>query len=250
MSLTTNEKLGRAMSQLPRVDTFPFRSALYQSYSEQDAFNGVTGANVLLALNRAREARELAVSWRDFKVGAAVVSFCLDPPVMQVLSGINIKPDEDGGSINIHAEQLALQKMKDSGGDVVPLIAVVGELQPDTQSGMLADTLHPCGLCRDALDSSGFVDDVKTIIVSALPDLRTLEFYSFGALKKFHEESTSQGIYSVRLPELELLTPFAPESYEPHRLQDSPKIRAEEEIWRTAVEFPLLQYRLNGTWPE
>jgi hypothetical protein len=168
---------------------------------------------------------------------------------MQIVSGINIKPYEDSGSVNIHAEQLALKKIQEYGRNIITLIAVVGDLQADTQSGSIADTLHPCGLCRDALDASGLVDDERTLVVSALPDLQTLEFYSFGALKKFHEGGQNEGIYTVRLPELELLTPFEPISNEPLKLIDTPEIQAEEDIWEENVELPLLQFRLTGAWP-
>ncbi len=248
MSLTSNEKLERAISRLPRVDTFPFRSALYDTYSPQDAFSGLTGANVLLALHRAREARELAVSYRDFNVGAAVMYFCFEPAIMQMVSGINIKPESES-VINVHAKQLALQKLKDRGASIISLIAVVGELQADTQSGMLAETLHPCGLCRDKLSESGYVNPTKTLVVSALPDLRTLEFYTFKALSEFHTDGYRDNILSVKLPEMELLTPFEPKSQEPYKLVDTPEIQAEEDIWEQNVEMPLLHYRLTGEWP-
>lgn len=230
------------------MDTYPFRSALHDTYTPHDALNGLTGANVLLALHRAREARELAVSYRDFNVGAAVMYFCFKPAVMQMVSGINIKPESES-VVNIHAEQLALQKLKDRGASIISLIAVVGELQADTQSGMLAETLHPCGLCRDKLGDSGYIDTDKTLVVSALPNLRTLEFYPFKALGEFHDGGQTNNIHSVKLPDLELLTPFIADPSKPYQLINTPKGDAEEEIWQEHVEMPLVHYRLTGSWP-
>jgi cytidine deaminase len=251
MAHEMSHALERTISRLPRVDTLPFNSALNSSGYELDqAFLSILGANVLFSLHRAREARELAVSYRNFDVGAAVMSFILKPPTMQVFAGVNIKPEKES-VINIHAEQLALQKIRDFGGDVITLIAVVGELQEDTQSGMLAETLHPCGLCREKLATSGLVHPDKSLIVSALPDLRTIEMYSFNALERFHSSNDTSGIFGVSLPDMEMLTPFAPEdTSQPYTLQESPRQDAEEDIWFNAVELPLLQYRQTGTWPK
>lgn len=250
MSHDISHELEKTISRLPHVDTSPFRSALHEDgYAPTQPYSSVYGANVLFALHRAREARELAVSYRKFDVGAAVMSFILNPPTMQIFAGVNIKPEKDS-VINIHAEQLALQKIRDFGGDVITIVAVVGELQEDTQSGRLAETLHPCGLCRGKLDESGLVDPKKSLIVSALPDLRTIEMYSFEALEQFHTHNNADGIFRVQLPEMELLSPFKPTNpSEPYTLIDSPELDAEEDIWFNQVELPLIHFRQTGCWP-
>lgn len=249
MSVDVGKKLERAISRLPRVDSFEFNSRLYPEFTAEHALNGVFGASVLLALHRAREAQELAVSYRDFKVGAAVLYFTFKPAKMQIVSGINIKPQEDS-AINIHAEQLALQKMNDRNGDIISLIAVVGDVQPDTQSGRLAKTLHPCGLCREALLASGVVDDDRTLVVGALPDLRTIEMYPFGALTDFHQHNDYTRIFPVNLPELELLKPYeVADPTVPVVLSETAESNAEEDIWEESVELPLLSFRLTGHWP-
>ncbi len=242
--------LEKTISRLPRVDSFPFNSALNSGgYEPAQPYLSIFGANVLFALHRAREARELAVSYRKFDVGAAVMSFILNPPTMQVFAGVNIKPEKES-VINIHAEQLALQKINDFGGDVITIVAVVGELQEDTQSGRLAETLHPCGLCREKLSESGLIDPARSLVVSALPNLRTIEMYSFEALEQFHTHDDATGIFGVSLPEMELLKPFKPENpSEPYTLFDTPEQDVEEDIWFNKVELPLAHFRLTGHWP-
>jgi cytidine deaminase len=250
MTRDISNELEKTISRLPQVDTYPFRSVLYEEgYDKEQAYLSVFGANVLLALHRAREAREHAISYRDFTVGAALMAFKLFPATMQIHAGVNIKPEQDS-VINVHAEQLALQKIKDFGGDIITIVAVVGELQEDTQSGRLAETLHPCGLCREKLDASGLIDQQKSLIVSALPDLRTIEMYSFSALQAFHDSHDTSGIYSVTLPDLELLRPFTvSDTSTPYSLIDTPESDAEEEIWQREVELPLYHFRHTGQWP-
>lgn len=250
MTHDISHELEMTISRLPRVDTVPFTSALHaDGYELDQAFLSIIGANVLFALHRAREARELAVSYRKFDVGAAVMSFILKPPTMQYFAGVNIKPEKDS-AINIHAEQLALQKIKDFGGKVITIVAVVGELQEDTQSGRLAETLHPCGLCRKKLYESGLIDPKRSLIASALPDLRTIEMYSFEALEQFHAHNDASGIFGVSLPEMELLKPFKPENPSvPYALINTPEQDAEEAIWFNEVELPLAHFRLTGHWP-
>ncbi len=173
--------------------------------------------------------------------------FAYSPPTMQILSGINIKPEKES-AINVHAEQLALQKIKDLGGDVISLIVVVGELQADTQSGRLATTLQPCGLCRDKLDRSGLVVDDGTIVVSALPDLRTMEMQLFGSLKLFHANNDDSGILRINLPEMDLLKPFKPSTNTPYALKESTKQDTEEAIWFQKIEVPLSTFRQTGSF--
>ncbi len=243
-------KMQRAMSQLPQVDTMPIPSLVDHNSAEDAAYGAVNGANLLFSLQRAQKARELAVSYRDFNVGASILSYTLNPLTARLLSGLNVTPQKNG-ELNMHAEQLALQKVSDWGANLISLIAVVGEVQADTQSGFIADTLHPCGLCREALDESETIDDDRTIIASALPDLRTIELYSFGALKRFHETGNFREIYQAKLPELELLTPFIPPSNgQAITLEDTPELRREERIWESTIGIPLLNYRLTSQWPQ
>lgn len=251
MSAPINNRLEQAFSRLPHIDTRPFGSVLNQEgYSLDQAFLSITGSNLLFALHRAVQARKLAVSYRNFNVGASVMTFKLNPPESVFYTGINIKPEQES-VINVHAEQLALQKIKDFGGQVITMVAVVGELQADTQSGRLAETLHPCGLCRDKLADSGLLDQKRSLIVSALPDLRTIEMYSPEALNRFHDTQDDSGIFRVnRLPEMELLTPFVPsDTQTPITLRSTPQQDYEEDIWLEAVGIPLVTYSQTGSWP-
>lgn len=250
MSAPINNRLEQAFSRLPGIDTRPFGSVINQKYSLDQAFLSITGSNLLFALHRAVLARKLAVSYRDFNVGASVMTFKLNPPESVFYTGINIKPEQES-VINVHAEQLALQKIKDFGGQVITVVAVVGELQADTQSGRLAETLHPCGLCRDKLTESGLLDQERSLIVSALPDLRTIEMYSPEALTRFHDTQDDSGIFRVNgLPEMELLTPFVPsDTQTPITLRSTAKQDYEEDIWLEAVTIPLFTYSQTGSWP-
>jgi hypothetical protein len=97
------------LSRLPRTDTHPFRSVITPEYTKEHIALSLTPGNLLLALHRAREAQELAVSYRDFKVGAAIVGLAFQPSNFQIMTGVNVKPDEES-NMNVHAEQVALQK--------------------------------------------------------------------------------------------------------------------------------------------
>lgn len=242
-----NQRMMQAMSRLPRVDVLPVPSMLFSSYTAVDARYGVTPGNILFAMHRAREAKEMAVSWRGFHVGAAVLAYTFNPACFSLYSGINIKPDEET-AMNVHAEQLALQKVEDNAANHISAIVVVGEVQHDTQSGMLAETLHPCGLCRDKLASSPCVHMDETLIVSALPSFKTIELYSLSALNKFHQTGNSTEIARVNFDDdLELFKPFIPAEHDiPYTLKDTPESLAEEEIWDDSIGPILTRFRLSG----
>lgn len=254
MSSDITNKLMHSIARSPSVDTPITQSMLYSNgYSEEQVFSSISGANLLFALNRAREARDLAVSYRGFNVGASVMAFEVEKSQFAFYSGFNIKPEEET-EVNVHAEQLALTKIINNIGAVavITMVVVVGKLQADTQSGHLAHTLHPCGLCRNALTDSGLLNQERTLVVSALPDFRTIEMYSPQSLHRFHETGDSSGIYRVLdLPDMELLKPFEPkDSNKPYRLVENPTENIEEKIWFEKVGLPLFHFSQSGQWPE
>src|ERR1700757_4037160 len=107
------------------------------------------------ALLEAEKAREKSRSYRGFRVGAAAVAYYYGPTSTRKLTvarGANAKPVEGSDIINVHAEHTVMTAIDAAAlpGDsiYVPLLAVVGDLQPDQQSGEETLTLHPCGVCR------------------------------------------------------------------------------------------------------
>lgn len=227
-------KMQELLSKLPRTDTPEFSSRYTPGYSEREVVLSITSASILLALNRAREARELAVSYRKFKVGAAVIALSLGSPRFEIMTGVNVKPDQDS-NMNVHAEQSALQKVTDRGYTHIAALALVGETQNDQQSGHDMHTLHPCGLCRAFLSQSEAIDADRTLIVSALPDLKTIEMYDLNQLHQFHSDPSSTELTRFDLPDMEILEPFAPDTDSPIRLMDTPQSLAEERIWDSTV---------------
>ncbi len=195
------------LSRLPRIDTREFNSQLHPVYDQTHVGLSITPANILFALHRAREARALAVSYRNFNVGAALIALSIGSPRFQVLSGVNVKPDAES-AMNVHAEQVALQKFHDREYSAVSIVAVVGETQNDQQSGQETPTLHPCGLCREVMANHVGIHNEHTLIVSALPNLRTIEAYSLASLSRFHTSGDRSGIKLFKFPELEILKPL------------------------------------------
>ncbi len=243
-----SKELERAIARLPRIDTHPFWSELNPIYTSEHLILSQTPANLLLALNRAREARGIAISYRDFTVGASVVGLKANPSFLQFISGINIKPEEDS-VINIHAEQLALTKLEEDGFDMVSMIAIVGELQADQQSGKTMHTLHPCGLCRKVLLSSPIMDGELTLIVTALPDFSVIEVSNLTGLQRFHELGDDSGITRFHFDTpLKILTPYDGSVPADLRLLDTPEALAEEREWDRIIGDPLIKrlHRLIG----
>ena len=144
--------------------------------------------NLVYMIRLSREAgMKHAQSWREFKVGAAVIGCAIESEEKKwgIFTGANIKPAEVT-DINIHAEQMALAKLRRAGMTWVPAMAVWGETQEDHQSGISSLTLHPCGRCRGM-----FVDEVpeidhRTTILSGNADASINEIYSLEELIEHH----------------------------------------------------------------
>ncbi len=164
-----------------------------------ETVQSITPANLFEAFQRAQKARERAISYRDFKVGATALALKSNGRQTEWFDGANIKP-EPQALTSVHAEQAALKKATNADFTAVSMIAVVGETQHDQQSGREMVTLHPCGLCRDTFLESPLIDGQATLIASALPNLHTIELYSLESLVNFHTRHDSQGIWRVDLP--------------------------------------------------
>jgi hypothetical protein len=70
------------------------------------------GGGAIIATRRAYQVQQnLAVSYRDFNVGAAVVGYNPTTQIEACLTGVNIKIDKTD-RVNIHAEDIATAKPK------------------------------------------------------------------------------------------------------------------------------------------
>lgn len=247
MTMDITEKMERAFAELPGVRVGPYHSRIHNEYSRDDFLRSIIAPNVLAALHKARAARELAVSYRDFTVGAAIVALTSRNAGFQILPGINAKPDEES-SLNMHAEQLALRTAKSVGANLVSIVAVVGETQADQQSGHEMHTLHPCGKCRTKLADDPMVDNDATLIFSALPDLRTIEVSTIKGFQAYHneEDPDASGVTLFQLPDLDLLKPFEPpKDAEALVLEDTDRAIEEDRLWTASIGQYVLNHQLQ-----
>lgn len=147
----------------------------------------------------AHEAYKLANSYRQFRVGAAIAGIV--GKEHYISAGANIKLSETHHP-NIHAEQLALEKQLSIGATALQYIAIVGDIQPDQQSGRLLNTLHPCGICRTMCAESHLVNPNKTLFVMTTPDMAHMEISTLRGLQAFHtDDIDTSGILQIPGPQ-------------------------------------------------
>ena len=242
--VNVTQKMQELLSRLPQTEPYPFHSRINPEYTTQHIALSLTPSNLLLLMHRAREAQNMAVSYRHFKVGAALLGLSFQPSNFQMLTGVNVKPDEES-QMNVHAEQTALQKAHDRHVDAVSMIVVVGETQSDKQSGKEMHTLHPCGLCRNVMLTDPLVDNHATLVASTLPDFSKIELYSVEDLRQFHENHDDTLIQRLELPNLPTLFDPVTEHTSHHVLQDSVQTLADEQIWSEVVGSALMNRRME-----
>lgn len=161
----------------------------------------VTASNLLVdTLLSAEEARTYSRSWRGFAVGAAATAYFYSEHGARLIDrshGANTKPAENS-DINVHAEHVIMSMInhaKRLGEAVyVPVLAIVGDLQPDQQSGEATKTLHPCGICRDAFEEDVTPISPETLIVTADPGFTIIEWFGMKALEKVHRSGDYSGV--------------------------------------------------------
>lgn len=234
------ERLQRTISRLPLTASGEGYSYLHPDASDWQVDQHLNPANLLYALHLASDARGLAVSHRRFDVASAIFAYNQSPNRYQFLTGVNIKPEPET-EVNIHAEQQAFQMARDRGFAAVRFVVVVGETQNDTQSGHTMCTLHPCGLCRNFMEESPMVDNTNTLIVSALPDLRTLELFNINRLKRYHEDKDFEAGMRIDVPDLDLLKAAAIGN--PVKLVDTDKDVKENRVWTNLIFTALQEFR-------
>lgn len=225
----------------------------------QHPFEIAMAANnaLIIALLGAEKARRYADSYRQFLVGAAAVAYFYGPRGRRSLNfahGANVKPIQGSDIINVHAEQMVMAGIQASKAPdesvYVPVMAVVGDLQPDQQSGEETLTLHPCGVCRDAFDQSDTPVDKRTLFVTANPDFTVVEWFSLVALAKVHNGDGYQGIGRARFEQRSpILTPVDLTDRTSIALSefDTPEMDRAEFEYEEKVMFPVRQYVINMT---
>lgn len=133
-------------------------------------------------------AREKAVSWRDFRVGNAVLA--ASPPEGSGLpelgeySGANMKASEH--SRTVCAEAQGVGAARSAGYTHIVGIVVAGVPQEDSQSGLVTPTLEPCGECR-ALFSNLPEIGMNTLIATFHAETSVWELQYFQELLAKHE---------------------------------------------------------------
>lgn len=246
MSAEITQQVQELLSRPSKSDVEQFRPV----FSLEHAPNGIvsalslTPANLLYAMHRARKERDKAESHRGFNVGATVMGFQLQPTAFQFTDGHNIKREPGEAAVNIHAEQFALERARQLEIEAVSMVVVVSETQPDQQSGHEMCTLHPCGLCRDAMSDNPLINDSTTLIASALPSFRTIELYDLRSLRDFHDNDPNAQITRFDLPPLKIFEPVV-DSGAPIRLADDEETFAEEKIWNDSIGTYLARRRFD-----
>ncbi len=150
-----------------------------------------------IALFRAIEARKYAHTWRKenpIHVGACGISLPDRDHFTAYIHGANFKP-EQYGPINTHAEEEVLYAAR----SVLNVLAVVGDVQPDDNTGLAAETLLPCSaVCLPMLKASQSLES-HSLILSANPDLSVVQYYGVPELNKVYETGDVGELITVHL---------------------------------------------------
>lgn len=104
-------------------------------------------------IDQARSAAGRAVSYRNFRVGCAILAWTPTPRTLadsyRVFLGANMKANPN--TPKVCAEMTALGGAIAEGYTRILGICVAGIPQPDADSGVESATLHPCSVCRTYL---------------------------------------------------------------------------------------------------
>ena len=142
--------------------------------------------------------RNIARSYRNFRVGCAVYAYREDAGTLQgrwrVFYGMNTKVDET--SRPVCAEPIAIQAAYSAGCSEILGIIVVGEPQLDIHSKLECPTLHPCHECRVFMKNHPIIPR-HVRIFTALPPVESdppegkwNELQTLNQILRLHGEST------------------------------------------------------------
>jgi cytidine deaminase len=141
--------------------------------------------NLIWHVRRAQKASELALSWRDYRVGAAAIAYDPKTRMYGTFVGANIKPGPDS-DINIHAEQMVLAKVKMHDLPNVVAMAIWGDPDDKDSNPFGVPTRRPCQRCDQMFMEAPEVSE-RMLILSSNKDLTVCEFYSPQELHDYYE---------------------------------------------------------------
>lgn len=216
--------------------------------------------NAPMLYEAAERAREYAVSWRRHAVGvaASVAIFQAGAPTQyRLVYGANYKPSEHG-DVNVHAEDVidfsAQMKLRPEQRAIVPAMALIGDVQPDQQSGKTMDTLPPCGICRGHYMCPGHSIGPDTLTMTANPSFTNCEWYVIHALHAYHLGvlTKDEAIGSAAFDSRPLALSKRPAKYYEQKnvsIGDavSPELRASEIDVQSKLWGPIEEYARNET---
>ena len=132
-------------------------------------------------IGSAIEAGRGAGSYRDFLVGCAMLVQRADGK-RKIFTGANWKPTKNGPKLC--AERAAWRAALANGFTKLLAVCVSGEPQPDTHSGIVTCTLHPCKGCRQMLERICGGDTVVLTVRKSSPWV--VEKHTLGELLELH----------------------------------------------------------------
>jgi cytidine deaminase len=151
--------------------------------------------SLVFTIRQAETASFQALSYRDFRVGAAATTFNSTTRNLGLVTGFNVKPSEEN-TINIHAEQMVIEKVRHHGLGQILALAVWGEPQIDDANAQESPTLHPCALCREMISEAPEITP-STAILSSNPGFTKVELYGPGELENYHSPENTRIICGV-----------------------------------------------------
>ena len=134
-------------------------------------------------IDMARQASKLAISYRNFRVGASALVVNPSGQIAK-FKAANLKPYPDGPKQC--AENALLSAVQKQGFNKVVGLFVTGPPQLDSASGMLLPTLHPCSDCRTLLAEHPAITD-ETVITTVNPQYDWFETYTRDELFAIHQ---------------------------------------------------------------
>jgi len=146
-------------------------------------------------------AKEIAVSYRDFKVGAIGTALTQKmengDDIIRSFSGTNIKRSKDD-PLDVHAEEAVLSKAERA-KVIVSSLAIYGDNQPDDESGLFFPALPPCSRrCLPLMLKSPAMHE-KTVITGLSSDRKTIMLYGVRELLNAYESGRPDSLTTVEL---------------------------------------------------
>lgn len=124
---------------------------------------------------RARRARQRAISWRNFRVGCAVLAYSAEGR-WKVFTGFNVKRAGDSRDGKVCAEVIAIYAAMKAGYDRIIGMVIVGKPEPES-----LPTLRPCRECRLVFKALRMRPETLVVTISS-EDSNRVEVHTFETL--------------------------------------------------------------------